>query len=230
MLARTILIVDDDKEIGELLALYLKNEGYHILLTYDGEAALTLIEAEKIDLVILDIMMPKLDGLAVCREIRKTVMVPILMLSAKVEDQDKIIGLMTGADDYMEKPFNPLELVARVTALLRRSNMQVEQKSPDEKLMIHSLVIDKKSHMVTANDVPLKLTKSEFDILFLLASNTGRVYSSEEIFEYVWNEVGYGTSKTVMVHVSNLREKIEKATLGEKVIQTVWGVGYKIDK
>lgn len=228
-MSRTILIVDDDQDIAALLALYLKNEGYQILLAHDGEEALVLVNREKVDLVILDVMMPKLDGLAVCREIRKTAMIPILMLSAKVEDQDKILGLLTGADDYLGKPFNPLELIARVTALLRRSNPQVSPVSKGEKIVIQSLVIDKASHLVTVNDRELKLTPSEFDILFLLASNPGRVYSSEDIFEYVWNEEGYGTSKTVMVHISNLREKIEKVTLGEKIIQTVWGVGYKIE-
>lgn len=228
-MASTILIVDDDKEIASLLALYLKNEGYKILEGYDGNEALKIMTAENVDLVILDVMMPNLDGLAACREIRKTKSTPILMLSAKVEDNDKILGLMTGADDYMAKPFNPLELVARVKALLRRSGMQVEASSP-EKIVIHSLIIDKASHTVTANETVLKLTPSEFEILFLLASNPGRVYSSEDIFESVWNEEGYGTSKTVMGHMSNLRDKIEKSTAGEKIIQTVWGVGYRIDK
>jgi DNA-binding response OmpR family regulator len=225
----TILIVDDDKEIAALLELYLKNEGYKIFKGYDGEDALRIMEQELIDLLILDVMMPKLDGLEVCRQIRIHQNIPILMLSAKVEDMDKIIGLMTGADDYMGKPFNPLELVARVKALLRRSTMQNISPKVDQ-LSIHSLIIDKKEHTVKTGDMYLNLTPLEFNILYLLASNPGRVYSSEEIFEHVWNEEGYGVSKTVMVHVSNLREKIETATNGEKIIQTVWGVGYKIDK
>lgn len=228
-MATTILIVDDDKEIATLLELYLKNEGYKILKGYNGEDALRIVDQESIDLLILDVMMPKLDGLEVCRQIRTHQNIPILMLSAKVEDMDKIIGLMTGADDYMGKPFNPLELVARVKALLRRSSMQNSSKRVDQ-LSIHSLLIDKKEHTVKIDDKYLNLTPIEFNILYLLASHPGRVYSSEEIFEHVWNEEGYGVSKTVMVHVSNLREKLENATNGEKIIQTVWGVGYKIDK
>lgn len=225
----TILIVDDDKDIVALLELYLKNEGYKIFKGYDGEEALKIIDQQSIDLVILDVMMPKIDGLEVCKQIRKSQNTPILMLSAKVEDMDKIIGLMTGADDYMGKPFNPLELVARVKALLRRSTMQKNTLNTDE-ISIHSLIIDRKKHTVKTDEQYLNLTPIEFNILYLFASNPGRVYSSEEIFEHVWNEEGYGVSKTVMVHVSNLREKLEKATKGEKIIQTVWGVGYKIDK
>lgn len=225
----TILIVDDDKEIAALLELYLKNEGYKIFKGYDGEDALKIIDQQSIDLLILDVMMPKLDGLEVCRRIRTHQNIPILMLSAKVEDMDKIIGLMTGADDYMGKPFNPLELVARIKALLRRSTMQNISPTINQ-LSIHSLIIDKKEHTVQTDDKYLNVTPIEFNILYLLASNPGRVYSSEDIFEHVWNEGGYGMSKTVMVHVSNLREKLEKATNGEKIIQTVWGVGYKIDK
>lgn len=225
----TILIVDDDKEIASLIELYLKNEGYKIFKGYDGEDALKIIDQQQVDLLILDVMMPKLDGLEVCRQIRTDKNIPILMLSAKVEDMDKIIGLMTGADDYMGKPFNPLELVARVKALLRRSTMQNNPSQKDQ-LSIHSLIIDRKEHTVKVDQKYLSLTPIEFKILYLFASNPGRVYSSEEIFEHVWNEYGYGVSKTVMVHVSNLREKLEKATKGEKIIQTVWGVGYKIDK
>src|SRR5690625_359995 len=225
----TILIVDDDKDIVALLELYLKNEGYKIFKGYDGEEALKIIDQQSIDLVILDVMMPKIDGLEVCKQIRNSQNTPILMLSAKVEDMDKIIGLMTGADDYMGKPFNPLELVARVKALLRRSTMQKNILNTDE-ISIHSLIIDRKKHTVKTDEQYLNLTPIEFNILYLFASNPGRVYSSEEIFEHVWNEEGYGVSKTVMVHVSNLREKLEKATKGEKIIQTVWGVGYKIDK
>lgn len=227
-----ILIVDDDKEIAELLEFYLTSEGYNVYKSYDGEEALKVIAQQSIDLLILDIMMPKLDGLEVCRRIRVNKSIPILMLSAKVEDMDKIIGLTTGADDYMEKPFNPLELVARVKALLRRSTMQNTDSNIllEDQLLIHSLVINKKKHTVKIEGSLLNLTPIEFEIIYLLASNPGRVYSSEEIFERVWNEEAYGVSKTVMIHISNLRKKIEDATNGEKIIQTVWGVGYKIDK
>lgn len=226
----TILIVDDDKEIAELLQFYLDNEGYNVFQALDGEEALKIISQQSIDLLILDVMMPKMDGLEVCRKVRETKNTPILMLSAKVEDMDKIIGLTTGADDYMEKPFNPLEVVARVKALLRRVQMQTNEtaRSSYNQLLVHSLVIHKKNHIVQAEGQNIDLTPLEFNILYLLASNTGRVFSSEEIFEHVWQEEAYGISKTVMIHISNLRRKLEEVT-GEKLIETVWGVGYKID-
>ncbi|AIK38577.1 MULTISPECIES: response regulator transcription factor [Bacillus] len=228
---RNILIIDDDKEIVELLAVYLRNEGYSIYKAYDGDEALHMLSLYQIDLMILDIMMPKRNGLEVCQQVREENTVPILMLSAKAEDMDKILGLMTGADDYMIKPFNPLELIARVKALLRRSSFQqVTSLNDDGIIRIRSVEIHKHNHTVKVNGEYIKLTSIEFDILYLLASNTGRVFSSEEIFERVWNEDGYGSNKTVMVHISNLREKLETGTNGEKLIHTVWGVGYKIEK
>ncbi|MGO0063756.1 response regulator transcription factor [Brevibacillus fluminis] len=229
---KSVLIIDDDKEIVDLLDVYLRNEGYDIHKAYDGEEALAKLAAERIDVMVLDVMMPKLNGLEVCKQVRKTSNIPILMLSAKAEDMDKIIGLMTGADDYMIKPFNPLELVVRVKALLRRASFQssAPQVSSDDCIRIHSLEISKKNHTVKVENEFIKLTSIEFDILYLLASHPGRVYSSDEIFELVWKENGAGLSKTVMVHISNLREKLEEATNGEKLIQTVWGVGYKIEK
>lgn len=227
----TILIVDDDKEIVNLIDFYLKNEGYNVIKGYDGKEALQIIDEEPIQLLILDVMMPKVDGLEVCRQVRETYNIPILMLSAKVEDIDKITGLMTGADDYMEKPFNPLEVIARVKALLRRTQMHLKPAElHSDELLIHSLLINKKRHTVQVDGKILRLTPLEFDILFLLASNPGRVFSSEEIFSHVWNEESFGISKTVMIHISNLRKKIEDVTSGEKMIQTVWGVGYKIDE
>ncbi|WP_439744720.1 response regulator transcription factor [Bacillus pseudomycoides] len=228
---RNILIIDDDKEIVELLAVYLRNEGYSIYKAYDGDEALHMLSLYQIDLMILDIMMPKRNGLEVCQQVREENTVPILMLSAKAEDMDKILGLMTGADDYMIKPFNPLELIARVKALLRRSSFQqVTSLNDDGIIRIRSVEMHKHNHTVKVNGEYIKLTSIEFDILYLLASNTGRVFSSEEIFERVWNEDGYGSNKTVMVHISNLREKLETGTNGEKLIHTVWGVGYKIEK
>ncbi|MEB3053156.1 response regulator transcription factor [Bacillus pseudomycoides] len=228
---RNILIIDDDKEIVELLAVYLRNEGYSIYKAYDGDEALHMLLLYQIDLMILDIMMPKRNGLEVCQQVREENTVPILMLSAKAEDMDKILGLMTGADDYMIKPFNPLELIARVKALLRRSSFQqVTSLNDDGIIRIRSVEIHKHNHTVKVNGEYIKLTSIEFDILYLLASNTGRVFSSEEIFERVWNEDGYGSNKTVMVHISNLREKLETGTNREKLIHTVWGVGYKIEK
>jgi DNA-binding response OmpR family regulator len=226
----TVLIVDDDKEIAELIEVYLRNEGYTIHKAHDGEEALKKMENLTFHLLILDIMMPKMDGMEVCRQVRKKSNIPILMLSAKVEDMDKILGLMTGADDYMIKPFNPLELTARVKALLRRANYQQASQTEGSSIHIQSLVINKESHTVSVDGTIVKLTSLEFDILYLLASNRGRVFGSEEIFERVWNELGAGSNKTVMVHISNLRDKLEAAAPGESFIQTVWGVGYKIEK
>ncbi|MCS0670269.1 response regulator transcription factor [Cytobacillus firmus] len=224
-----ILIVDDDRQIADLIEVYLKNDGYIIDKAGDGMEALKNLEQASPDLIVLDIMMPKMDGLEFCKYVRKNNQVPILMVSAKAEDMDKIMGLMTGADDYMIKPFNPLELAARVKALLRRANYKTTGKD-DDVLYIGSVAIDKRSHGVTAEGSEIKLTAREFEILYLLAKNRGRVYASEEIFEKVWNEPGEGSNKTVMVHISNLREKLEAALPGESVIQTVWGVGYKIEK
>ncbi|WP_336993364.1 response regulator transcription factor [Bacillus infantis] len=224
-----ILIVDDDQHITELIEVYLKNEGYEVSKAGNGVEALNSFGKSQPDLIILDIMMPEMDGLSFCTQVRKSSQVPILMVSAKVEDMDKIVGLMTGADDYMSKPFNPLELTARVKALLRRANYSQPEKG-GAVLQIGPLAIDKQKHYVLAEGNSIKLTSIEFEILYLLARNQGRVFSSEEIFESVWNEPGEGSNKTVMVHISNLREKLEAALPGEKIIHTVWGVGYKIER
>lgn len=229
LMAKKILIVDDDPKIVELIEIYLSNEGYTIFKAYDGEEALTSVEENGIDLMILDVMMPKLDGLEVCKQVRRTSQIPILMLSAKAEDMDKIIGIMTGADDYLVKPFNPLELTVRVKALLRRSAFVQNEGQRENGIQIGPLVINKDTHSVKIENQTIKLTMLEFEILYLLASQRGRVFSSEEIFEAVWKEDGYGASKTVMVHISNLRDKLEKASGGEKFIHTVWGVGYKLE-
>jgi DNA-binding response OmpR family regulator len=228
-LSNNILIVDDDREIAKLAEIYMRNEGYHVLQAQDGLEALDIIERVPVNLIILDIMMPNMDGLEVCKHIRKNNQVPILMLSAKVQDMDKIMGLMTGADDYMIKPFNPLELMARVKALLRRSNYNPLGEEKDV-IRINSLEIDKQSHKVTAFEKEIKLTSIEFDILYLLVKNHGTVYSSEEIFERVWKEDSMGSNKTVMVHIKNIRDKIDLAIPGETIIQTVWGVGYKVER
>lgn len=230
---RNILVVDDDKEIANLISIYLKNEGFNIICAHDGEEALQLLNSpgEAFDLIVLDIMMPKVDGLEVCRQVRDTAsVIPILMLSAKTEDMDKILGLMTGADDYMIKPFNPLELTVRVKTLLRRTfQYNTESRPPDDSVLrIQSVEINRSTHRVTADGKDVQLTSREFDILGLLASHPGRVYSAEEIFQQVWKEKYYVSNNTVMVHISNLRDKLEKE-LGYKLIQTVWGVGYKID-
>ncbi|MBP1041360.1 response regulator transcription factor [Vagococcus sp. BWB3-3] len=225
-----ILVVDDDKEIVELLSIYIHNEGYEVIKAYDGKEAITkILTTSDIDLMILDIMMPVMDGMQVVKELRKESQIPIIMLTAKTTDMDKIQGLIAGADDYVTKPFNPLEVMARVKSLLRRTKMQVTSNEPDV-LEIGPLIIKKDSHEVTTDEgVEIQLTALEFGILHLLASHPNRVFSADEIFERVWQQESLISAKTVMVHVSHLRDKIEEATDGEKVIQTVWGVGYKID-
>ncbi|CAH2716947.1 Alkaline phosphatase synthesis transcriptional regulatory protein PhoP [Neobacillus rhizosphaerae] len=228
MAMRHILIVDDDKEIVQLIAIYLQNEGYKISRAFNGEEALTLFEKEKIDLIVLDVMMPKIDGMEVCRILREKNHVPILMISAKTEDIDKITGLMSGADDYLSKPFNPLELVARVKTLIRRTYLYQEERLEDEIIKVGSLEVNKTFHTAKVSRHSIPLTSKEFAILYIMVSNLGRVFSSEEIFELVWKETYYSSNNTVMVHISNLREKLEK-DLGYKLIKTIWGVGYKID-
>ncbi|MGR8861766.1 response regulator [Leuconostoc citreum] len=225
-----ILVVDDDIEIAELLEIYLKNEGYEPVMAADGKEAISKLNTNPdIGLMILDVMMPNMNGLEVVKIVRKDSRVPILMLSAKSGDMDKIQGLITGADDYVTKPFNPLEVMARVRSLLRRADNTVQDKTPDV-LDIGSLVINKDSHEVkTANGDIVNLTALEFGILYLLASHPNRVFSADDIFERVWQQESVVSAKTVMVHVSHLRDKIEEATNGDQVIQTVWGVGYKIE-
>lgn len=224
-----ILIVDDDKEIVELLSIYVKNEGYEAVTAYSGKEALTkLLTNSDIKLMILDIMMPNMNGIDVIKEVRKDSQIPIIIVSAKTADMDKIQGLITGADDYVSKPFNPLEVMARVKSLLRRSEQQVTSEIPD-RLEIGPLTIKKDSHEVmTLTGKNIQLTALEFGILYLLASHPNRVFSADEIFERVWQQESIVSAKTVMVHVSHLRDKIEEATGGEKVIETVWGVGYKV--
>lgn len=224
-----ILIVDDDKDIVELLSIYAKNEGYQPVPAFTGREALTKLATNPdIALMILDIMMPNMTGIDVIKEVRKESDIPIIVVSAKTTDMDKIQGLITGADDYVSKPFNPLEVMARVKSLLRRASAQVTSSEPD-RLEVGPLIINKDSHEVTTlNQVDIQLTALEFGILYLLASHPNRVFSADEIFERVWQQESIVSAKTVMVHVSHLRDKIEEATGGEKVIETVWGVGYKV--
>lgn len=225
-----ILVVDDDKEIVELLSIYLTNEGYEPVPAYSGKEAISKITTDKeIGLMILDVMMPNMTGIEVIKEVRKDSSIPIIVVSAKTGDMDKIKGLITGADDYVVKPFNPLEVMARVRSLLRRTQKQVTNDEPDI-LEIGPLVINKDSHEVTTiASKKVQLTALEFGILYLLASHPNRVFSADEIFERVWQQESVVSAKTVMVHVSHLRDKIEEATEGEKVIETVWGVGYKVE-
>lgn len=228
----SILIVDDDPSIANLIEIYLVNEGYQVMKAASGREALELLNKKDARLVILDVMMPGMDGLEVCRTIRADKAVPILMLSAKAEDMDKIMGLMTGADDYMVKPFNPLELLARVRSLLRRAyglNARAKRERGADVITFDSLEIDKATHSVTIDGRPVHLTSIEFGILHLLASNPGRVFSAESIYEHVWNEPYSPTYTTVMVHISKLRDKLESES-GHRWIHTVWGVGYKFER
>jgi DNA-binding response OmpR family regulator len=228
-----ILIVEDEKEIANLIEIYLSNDGYGVLKAFNGKDALDILSKELVHLVILDIMMPGIDGLEVCRRIRQDKNIPILMLSAKSEDMDKIMGLSTGADDYLTKPFNPLELMARVKSQLRRYlylNPKSTQDINDGIININGLIIDEKSHEVMLYDKLINLTPTEFDILLLLAKNKGTVFSAEEIFRRVWKEKYFEGNNTVMVHIRRIREKIEDNPREPIIIKTVWGVGYKIEE
>ncbi|WP_160687061.1 response regulator transcription factor [Clostridium sp. C2-6-12] len=226
-----ILVVDDEKEIRDLLEINLSNEGYNIFKANCGEEAFDILEKEEIHLIVLDVMMPGIDGLEVCRRVREKNNIPILMLSAKSEDMDKIKGIMTGADDYVCKPFNQLELIVRVKALLRRAYyLNTKIQASVDLIRIEAMVIDKSKHTVTVDDKEVDLTAREFEILYLLATNRGRVFSAEEIFEKVWKERYFQSNNTVMVHMSRLRDKIEHHMEGNKIIHTIWGVGYKIEK
>ena len=225
-----ILMVDDDKEIADLVEIHLKGEGYQVYKAYNGKEALEIFDAEEIDLAILDIMMPGMDGNEVCAKIRQTSTIPIIMLSAKDSESDKVSGLVNGADDYVTKPFNTSELIARVNSQLRRYHSfgGVESKTSDV-VNIENLWMDKSLHEVKAYGNPVKLKPIEFDILFLMASHPNKVFSTDEIFERVWKEKSFEMSNTVMVHIRRLREKIESGSDKSKIIKTVWGVGYKIE-
>lgn len=228
-----ILVVDDEREIVELLTIYLRKEGYNVVKAYDGVQALKKIqEHNDIALIILDIMMPKKDGLSVVKELRDNhIELPILLLSAKGSDKDKIIGLTSGSDDYVVKPFHPLEVMARVKLLLKRYDTKSTNNDLQKTVEIGTLTIHKDSHEVIASNGELvNLTVLEFGILYLLASQPNQIFSIEEIFEHVWEEEPVVSAKTVMVHISHLRDKLEKATGGEKIVETVWGMGYKISK
>lgn len=226
----TILVVDDDKEIAELVGIYLTNDGFTVRTAANGEDCLAQLDIDPdIRLIILDIMMPGIDGLEVCRRIRSHSNIPIIMLSAKTQDMDKIIGFGTGADDYVTKPFNPLELMARVKAQLKRYeaiNMPWQKKNT---IAVAGLIINEEEHTVVKNDRAISLTPIEFSILLLLAKSPGKVYSSEDIFVNVWNEESFEVNNTVMVHIRRLREKIEDEPKTPRIIKTVWGVGYKLE-
>lgn len=225
-----ILVVDDEKEIRDLIEIYLTNEGYAVFKAANGAEALNLLNEEKIDLVILDVMMPVMDGMETCIKIRENRNLPIIMLSAKSEDMDKIMGLTTGADDYVAKPFNPLELIARVKSQLRRyKKLNNNNFSESGIIEIDDLVINENTHKVTVDDKEVKLTPREFDILLLLCKNKGVVFNIEKIYEAVWKEDYFEADNTVMVHIRKIREKIEKDPRKPKYIKTIWGVGYKVE-
>lgn len=228
-----ILVVDDDKEIADLVEIHLVGDGYQVYKAYDAREGLKLLCEHDIKLAILDIMMPGTDGISMCKTIRETSTIPIIMLSAKSTDLDKIVGLGAGADDYVIKPFNPLELTARVKSQLRRYttfNPNSSGQQFTKEIQLENLTINRENHRVVAYDKEVKLTPIEFDILYLLSSNLGKVFSTEEIFEQVWNEKMYEANNTVMVHIRRLREKIELDSRNAQIIKTVWGVGYKIEK
>ncbi len=225
-----ILVVDDEVAIADLVEVYLANENYRVHKFYDAEEALRCIESTKLDLAILDVMLPAIDGFTLCRKIREHHDYPIIMLTAKVEEGDKINGLTLGADDYITKPFSPLEMVARVKAQLRRATRYNKKSAEeDDVIMVLGLVMDRSSHRCTLNERPLDLTPTKFRILWLLCSNRGKVMSQETLFQEVWGEKYYTNNNTVMVHIRHLREKMGDSAEHPKYIKTVYGVGYKIE-
>lgn len=226
-----ILVCDDDREIVDAIEIYLSQDGYQIFKAYDGEQAIEVLKKEDIHLLIMDIMMPRLDGIRATLKIREHSSIPIIILSAKSEDTDKILGLNIGADDYITKPFNPLELAARVKSNLRRytslGSLSAENKSVYQ---VGGLVINDDTKQVTVDDEPVKMTPIEYNILLLLVKNQGRVFSIDQIYESIWNEEAIGADNTVAVHIRHIREKIEINPKEPRYLKVVWGVGYKIEK
>lgn len=227
-----VLVCDDDREIVEVIEIYLSQEGYKVLKAYDGEEALKVLDREKVDLLIIDVMMPKLDGIRATLKIREKKNMPIIILSAKSEDADKILGLNVGADDYMTKPFNPLELTARVKSQLRRYTQlgSTIDKSNQAVYAVGGLSIDDEQKEVTVDGEPVRLTPIEYNILLLLVKNQGKVFSIDQIYESIWNEDAIGVDNTVAVHIRHIREKIEINPKEPRYLKVVWGVGYKIEK
>ena len=229
---KKILIVDDDKEIAEAIAFYLRSEGYEPLIALDGIEALNMMRSYDISLIIMDIMMPGLDGIQTTMRIREEHNIPIIMLSAKSEDCDKITGLNVGADDYVTKPFNPLELIARVKSQLRRYNLLGSAAEAAKASVLRSggLEIDDDRKAVTVDGDQVSLTPIEYGILRLLLANAGRVFSIQEIYENVWKEEAYSAENTVAVHIRRIREKIEIDPKNPRYLKVVWGIGYKVEK
>ena len=231
-MAINILVVDDEEAIADLVEVYLKSENYNVLKCYNGKDALKCVEKEDIDLAILDVMLPDIDGFDICQKIRENHHFPVIMLTARDENIDKITGLTIGADDYITKPFQMLELVARVKAQLRRVTKYNQQdvKMNENVIIIGGLVVDQENHECTINDEPLSLTPTEFSILWVLCKNRGKVVDSEKLFEEVWGEKYFvNSTNTIMVHIRHLRDKMNDSAENPKYIKTVWGVGYKIE-
>lgn len=228
---KNILVCDDDKEIVDAIEIYLQNEGYNILKAYDGEQALEVLRDKEVHLLIIDVMMPKLDGIRATLKIREESSIPIIILSAKSEDADKILGLNIGADDYVTKPFNPLELVARVKSQLRRYTQLGNVAESSQRIyQVGGLVINDDLKEVMVDEEPVKLTPIEYNILLLLVKNQGKVFSINQIYENIWNEDAIGADNTVAVHIRHIREKIEINPKEPRYLKVVWGVGYKIEK
>ncbi len=227
----TILVCDDDKEIVEAISIYLKQEGYDIVPAYNGKEALQLMKEKEIHLVVLDIMMPELDGIHALLKLREESSIPVILLSAKSEDVDKILGLNVGADDYITKPFNPLELVARVKSQLRRYTQLGGMETGNDNVLVNgAITMDREQKLVTVDGEPRKLTPTEFKILQLLMENVGTVFSSSQIYERIWEEDAYATDNIVSVHIRRIREKIEIDPKNPDYIKVMWGVGYRMDK
>ena len=224
-----ILVADDEKEIADLVALYLENEGYQVVKSYDGIQAMEIVESRQFDLALLDIMMPGASGLDICRKIRENHNYPIIMLTAKGEEVDKITGLTMGADDYITKPFLPLELVARVKAQLRRYKRYNAGMQQEDLLEVSGLTVNVKTHECFLNERPLSLTPTEFSILRILCQRKGQVVSAEELFHLIWEDEYYTKNNTITVHIRHLREKMGDSFEHPKYIKTVWGCGYKIE-
>lgn len=225
-----VLVVDDEKEIRDAIDIYLRGEGINVIKAKDGLEALEVLDKEDVHLVVLDLMMPRLDGMQTCIKIRETRNMPIIMLSAKSEDSDKILGLNIGADDYVTKPFNNLELVARVKSQLRRYEKPLSIENSQDTIIIKDLLIDNINKKVVLRGNEVKLTATEYKILILLTSHPGRIFSIKEIYEKVWEEAFYKSENTVTVHIRRMREKIEINSKDPEYIKVVWGIGYKVDK
>ncbi len=225
-----ILVCDDEREIVDALQAFLEEEGYEVVKAYNGVEAIEVVKNQEIDLIIIDVMMPRLDGISAVLQIRGETSSPVIFLSAKSEDSDKILGLNIGADDYITKPFNPLEVIARVKSQLRRYTTMLEQKEEQEKVyLVGGLCMNDDRKEVSVDGELVKLTPMEYNILLLLVKNRGRVLSIEQIYESIWNEEAVGVENTIAVHVRHIREKIEINPKDPKYVKVVWGLGYKVD-